>query len=152
MQGIHFNVRPQKHVIYAHKESLFRKGNRPKGGGGWVRKVSHLARSNSFQNICFSTSLHSNSNPKILSPTRIYVLCQEKNILPGTQRTRITERINVHNNIYITAQQLKWLKQYLLNYSNNITIVFFESLAHDSGRTLVCAEYGYPKGSPNTNS
>jgi hypothetical protein len=27
-----------------------------------------------------------------------------------------------------------------------------ESLAHDSGRTLVRAEYGYPKGSPNTNS
>jgi hypothetical protein len=27
-----------------------------------------------------------------------------------------------------------------------------ESLAHDSGRTLVCAEYGYPKGSPNANS
>jgi hypothetical protein len=27
-----------------------------------------------------------------------------------------------------------------------------ESLAHDSGRTLVCAEYGYPKWSPNTNS
>jgi hypothetical protein len=27
-----------------------------------------------------------------------------------------------------------------------------ESLVHDSGRTFVCAEYGYPKGSPNTNS
>jgi hypothetical protein len=27
-----------------------------------------------------------------------------------------------------------------------------ESLAHDSGSTLVCVEYGYPKGSPNTNS
>jgi hypothetical protein len=27
-----------------------------------------------------------------------------------------------------------------------------ESLAHDSGSTLVCAECGYPKGSPNTNS
>jgi hypothetical protein len=27
-----------------------------------------------------------------------------------------------------------------------------ESLAHDSGRTLVCAEYDYLKGSPNTNS
>jgi hypothetical protein len=27
-----------------------------------------------------------------------------------------------------------------------------ESLAHDSGHTLVCAEYGYPKKSPNTNS
>jgi hypothetical protein len=26
------------------------------------------------------------------------------------------------------------------------------SLAHDSARTLVCAEYGYPNGSPNTNS
>jgi hypothetical protein len=27
-----------------------------------------------------------------------------------------------------------------------------ESSAHDSERALVCAEYGYPKGSPNTNS
>jgi hypothetical protein len=27
-----------------------------------------------------------------------------------------------------------------------------ESLAHDSGRTLVCAEYDYQKGSPNTDS
>jgi hypothetical protein len=27
-----------------------------------------------------------------------------------------------------------------------------DSLAHDSGRALVRAEYGYPKGSPNTNS
>jgi hypothetical protein len=34
---------------------------------------------------------------------------------------------------------------------NSITFPI-ESLAHDSGRTLVCAEYGYPKGSPNTNS
>jgi hypothetical protein len=27
-----------------------------------------------------------------------------------------------------------------------------EDLEHDSGRTLVSAEYGYPKGSPDTNS
>jgi hypothetical protein len=27
-----------------------------------------------------------------------------------------------------------------------------ESFAYDSGRTLVRAEYGYPKGSPYTNS
>jgi hypothetical protein len=27
-----------------------------------------------------------------------------------------------------------------------------ESLAHDNGRTLVRAEYGYPKGFQNTNS
>jgi hypothetical protein len=32
-----------------------------------------------------------------------------------------------------------------LNVSNR-------NLGHNSGRTLVCAEYGYPKGSPNTNS
>jgi hypothetical protein len=32
------------------------------------------------------------------------------------------------------------------------SISSIESLAHDSGRTLVRAEYGYPKGSPNTNS
>jgi hypothetical protein len=30
--------------------------------------------------------------------------------------------------------------------------VAVESLAHDSERTLVCAEYGYPNGSPTTNS
>jgi hypothetical protein len=35
---------------------------------------------------------------------------------------------------------------------NNSRTFPIESLAHDSGRTLVCAEYGYPKGSPNTNS
>jgi hypothetical protein len=33
--------------------------------------------------------------------------------------------------------------------SRTFTIV---SLVHDSGRIVVCAEYGYPKGSPNTNS
>jgi hypothetical protein len=27
-----------------------------------------------------------------------------------------------------------------------------ESFAHGSGHTLICAEYGYPKGSQNTNS
>jgi hypothetical protein len=27
-----------------------------------------------------------------------------------------------------------------------------ESLAHNNGNTLVCAEYGYPTGSPNTSS
>jgi hypothetical protein len=34
----------------------------------------------------------------------------------------------------------------------NLRTFPIESLAHDSGRTLVCAEYGYPKGSPTTNS
>jgi hypothetical protein len=34
----------------------------------------------------------------------------------------------------------------------NSTTFPIESLAHDSGLTSVCAEYGYLKGSPNTNS
>jgi hypothetical protein len=33
----------------------------------------------------------------------------------------------------------------------NCSTFSMESLAHDSGRPLVCAEYGYPKGSPNNN-
>jgi hypothetical protein len=37
-------------------------------------------------------------------------------------------------------------------YERNSRMFPIESLVHDSGRTLVCAEYGYPKGSPNTNS
>jgi hypothetical protein len=33
--------------------------------------------------------------------------------------------------------------------TSNIEILeHFQSKAHDSGHTLVCAEYGYPKGSP----
>jgi hypothetical protein len=34
----------------------------------------------------------------------------------------------------------------------NSTTFPIESLAYDSGSTSVCAEFGYPKGSPNTNS
>jgi hypothetical protein len=46
----------------------------------------------------------------------------------------------------------KVLVMYGLTYITNSRTFLFESLAHDNGRTLVCAEYGYPKGSPNTNS
>jgi hypothetical protein len=42
---------------------------------------------------------------------------------------------------------------YGFHFQNRNSRTFpIESLALDSGRTLVCAEYGYPKGSPNTNS
>jgi hypothetical protein len=34
----------------------------------------------------------------------------------------------------------------------NPRMFLIESLAHDSGRTLESAEYGYPKGFPNTKS
>jgi hypothetical protein len=33
-----------------------------------------------------------------------------------------------------------------------IHFLIYQSFAHDSGRTLVRAEYGYPKASPHTNS
>jgi hypothetical protein len=40
-------------------------------------------------------------------------------------------------------------------FTSNIEILELfrsKSFAYDSGRTLVRAEYGYPKESPNTNS
>jgi hypothetical protein len=36
--------------------------------------------------------------------------------------------------------------------NRNFRVFPVKNLAHDSGRTLVRAEYGYPKGSPNNNS
>jgi hypothetical protein len=39
----------------------------------------------------------------------------------------------------------------IFSYRNPRTLAI-ESFALDSGRTFVLAEYGYPKGSPNTNS
>jgi hypothetical protein len=40
---------------------------------------------------------------------------------------------------------------FILMQSSDV-ISYYNSLAHDSELTLVCAEYGYLKGSPNTNS
>jgi hypothetical protein len=80
-----------------------------------------------------------------------------------------------HQNVLVTLTQVKTLyKQQILIYktilkpiwtygiqlwgtasTSNIEILEpfrIENLAHDSGRTLVRAEYGYPKGSSNTNS
>jgi hypothetical protein len=39
---------------------------------------------------------------------------------------------------------------FLFEHRNSRTFAI-ESLAHDSGRTLLSAKYGYLKGSPNTN-
>jgi hypothetical protein len=35
---------------------------------------------------------------------------------------------------------------------NSIISYPIQSFAHDNSLILVCAQYGYPKGSPNTNS
>jgi hypothetical protein len=37
-------------------------------------------------------------------------------------------------------------------HHRNPRMFSIKSFVHDSGRTLVCAEYGYQKGSPYTNS
>jgi hypothetical protein len=65
----------------------------------------------------------------------------------------------------LQATNFSYIKQYSNQSGLNATLGYgfhfqhrnsrtfpIESLAHDSGRTSVRAEYGYPKGSPNTNS
>jgi hypothetical protein len=61
--------------------------------------------------------------------------------------------------IYKTILKAIWLdlQNTTLGYGfhlqhRNSRMFPIESLAHDSGRTLVCAKYGYPKRSPNTSS
>jgi hypothetical protein len=49
-------------------------------------------------------------------------------------------KTNFHHHVYLHFQHRN---------SRTFTI---EILVHDSGRTLACAKYSYPKGSPNTNS
>jgi hypothetical protein len=61
------------------------------------------------------------------------------------------------SHIYNNTQTNLDLQNTTLGYSfhlkhRNPRMFPIESFAHHSGRTLVCAEYGYPKGSPNTNS
>jgi hypothetical protein len=83
---------------------------------------------------------------------------------------------HLRQNVVVTQTQVKTLHKqqtshtYIKQYSNqsglrNATLgngfylqhrksrtLPIESFAHDSGHTLLCAEYGYLKGSPNTNS
>jgi hypothetical protein len=56
---------------------------------------------------------------------------------------KIAEQIVMNLGMYVVARKSIWTA-YFTNAS--------QSLAHDSGRTLVRAECGYPKGSPDTNS
>jgi hypothetical protein len=88
---------------------------------------------------------------------------------------RETTRNHPHQNVLVTRTQFKTLykqqtsliqsntqtnldlRNTILEYGfhiqhRNFGTFLIEDLAHDSGRTLVRAEYGYPKGSPNTNS
>jgi hypothetical protein len=59
--------------------------------------------------------------------------------------------------IYKTIFKPIWTYGIALGYGfhfqhRHSTTFPIESLAHYNERTLVCVEYGYPKGSPNTNS
>jgi hypothetical protein len=61
------------------------------------------------------------------------------------------------SHIYNNSETYLVLRNTTLGYGfhfqhRNSRMVPIESLVHDSGTALVCAEYGYPKGSPNTNS
>jgi hypothetical protein len=69
-------------------------------------------------------------------------------------------KLSTSNKLLICKTILKQIWTYgiqLLGYGfhfqhRNSRMFTIESLAHDSGLTLVCAEHGYPKESPNTNS
>jgi hypothetical protein len=100
---------------------------------------------------------------------------QETYLAQTRFRKRETTNNHPHQNVLVTRTKVKTLyKQqtsHILNnaqtsldlrnttlgygfhfqHGNSRTIPI-ESLAHDSGRTLVCAKYGYPKGSSDTNS
>jgi hypothetical protein len=74
-----------------------------------------------------------NGNKLGISLTKMYWLLAPKSKLSTSNKLLI----------YKTILKPIW------TYSRTFPI---EILAHDSGRTLVRAEYGYPKGSPDTNS
>jgi hypothetical protein len=56
------------------------------------------------------------------------------------------------------ATNFSYIKQYanqsgLTEYNSEVWLpLAIKSFAHDSGHALVRAEYGYPKGSPNTST
>jgi hypothetical protein len=120
------------------------------------------------------------SNKQCAIPPKRRQLCrttpsQEAHLTQTHFRKTERTRNHPHQNVLVTRTQIKTLyKQqtpHLQNYTQtnldlrNTTLGYgfhfqhrnfgsfpVEDLAHDSGRTLVRAEYGYPKGSPNTNS
>jgi hypothetical protein len=85
-----------------------------------------------------------------------------------------TTRNHPHQNVLVTHTQVKTLHKqqtshiYKVIHQSGLTeynsgdsshfhhrsprTLTMESSAYDCGRTLVCAKYSYPKGSPNTNS
>jgi hypothetical protein len=93
-----------------------------------------------------------------------YIFAKRKQL--GITLTKIywllerTSKLCTSNKLYIYKIILKpiwtygiqfWGTASTFNIKNSRTFPI-ESLANDSGRTYVCAEYSYPKGSPNTNS
>jgi hypothetical protein len=100
---------------------------------------------------------------------------QETHLAQTHFRKTETTRNQPHQNVLVTRTQVKTLykEQTSLIQSNtetnldlrntalghdfhiqhrNFVTFAVEDLSHDSGRALVRVEYGYPKGSPNTNS
>jgi hypothetical protein len=80
--------------------------------------------------------------------TKMYWLLGRKSKLSTSNKPLIYKK-QYSTNLDLRNTTLGYGFHFLHRNSRTFPI---ESLAHDSGRTLVCAEYVYPKGSPDTNS
>jgi hypothetical protein len=78
--------------------------------------------------------------------TKIYWLLGHKSILSASNKLPY---INQYTNLALRNTTLGY--GFHFQHRNPRTFPI-ESLAHESGRALVRAEYGYPKGSSNTNN
>jgi hypothetical protein len=80
---------------------------------------------------------------------------QQNVLVTRTQvKTLYKEQIsNIQSNTQTNLDLRNTTSEYGFHIQHRNSGMFpVEDLAHDSGRTLVRAEYGYQKGSPNTNS
>jgi hypothetical protein len=83
-----------------------------------------------------------------ITMTKMYWLLGRKSKL-STSNTFLIYKTILKTNLDLWNTTLGY--GFHFQHRNSITFPI-ESLEHDSGRTLVCAEYGCPKGSPNINS
>jgi hypothetical protein len=80
--------------------------------------------------------------------TKMYWLLRRKSKLSTEQQTSLIQS-NTQTNLDLRNTTLGY--GFRIQHRNFGTFPV-EDFAHDNGRNVVCAEYGYPKGSPNANS
>jgi hypothetical protein len=140
---------------------------------GCLRLDRTFSSSSKSIHVTFTIRKETCNSPKKMSSILGYTLTGD---LPQIHfRKTETTRNHPHQNVLVTRTQVKtlynqqtshiWnntetnldLRNTTLGYGfhfqhRNSRTFPIESLANDSGRTLVCTKYGYTKGSPNTNS